>query len=722
MSFDFHTNWLSLLFLIIAFSFLIFLLYRATSPPLTAKKRWLLSILRILALASIFLVVASSIFSFTFKQNLTPTLAVLIDNSSSMNFTDQDGSRKKVLESILASDFLKKFPVNINLTHYHFSDTLVKSSSADKPNLEGKSTSLGNALSYLKNEVKEKNVVGALVLSDGGDNFGPDPIKVSSELDFPVYTVGIGSQAFPQDVAIEEIIYDEIVYKDNSTPIEVSVMSYGFANQKVPVEIRENKNLLARQEIQLSGSGQNQKLVLYLFPKEEGLHRYNLSLPHLSGELNYKNNQRSFSLKVLKSRVKVLAFTNNLSWEFTFLKRFLESQKNLDCSFVAYGMNQKPLTKEFPRTEKELEQYDLLISVNSSIDFFRGKEERLNTWVLKNGKSILMLLGPEAPALARLNPNFKFFPGKLNPAKAGFVNFQLQLTLEGKFNPITNLASSESGNLKIWSSLPPFLGIAQVESVHSDAKVLAAYSILPGEEDLPGIVIKNFPSGGKVMATLAYPFWRWDFLQWGFGNNNQSYQTFWGNSIRWLTAPEEKEKLFVKTDKLIYQSGEKVNFQAQIYNESFQKIPGAEIQVKTGLRFENKNQVVSDLILTENEPGNYKGELTAIQPGRYFYEASIKKNGKLLGTTKEEFVVDEFSLEDQSLTMNKKLLTQIAEVSGGKYYNPEELESFSKDLKLEKKILEKKRTIQLWNHPVLLIFFIFFISLEWFIRKKNQLP
>jgi len=394
----------------------------------------------------------------------------------------------------------------------------------------------------------------------------------------------------------------------------------------------------------------------------------------------------------------------------------------LECSFVVYGINQKPLTKEFPRTEKELEQYDLLIAVNSTSDFFRGKEERLNTWVLKDGKSILMLLGPEAPQLARLNQNLRFLPCKLSPAKAGLANFQLQLTLEGKFNPITNLASSESENSKIWSSLPPFLGIAQVESVHSDAKVLTAYSVLPGEEDLPGIVIKNFPSGGKVMITLAYPFWRWDFLQWGFGNNNQSYQTFWGNSIRWLTAPEEKEKLFVKTDKLIYQSGEKVNFQAQIYDESYQKIQGAEIQVKTGLRFENKNQPVSDLILLEEEPGNYRGELKAVQPGRYFYEAGIKKDGKLLGSSKGEFVVDEFSLEDQSLTMNKKLLTQIAEVSGGKYYNPEELESFSKDLKLEKKILEKKKTIQLWNHPVLLIFFILFISLEWFIRKKNQLP
>src|SRR3990170_2547800 len=113
MSFDFHASWFSILLLIVIFSLLIFLLYKATAPPLTIKKRWLLAFLRILALVCIFLVVASTIFSFTFKQNLTPTIAILIDNSSSMNFSDQAGNRKKILESILKSDFLKKFPSRV---------------------------------------------------------------------------------------------------------------------------------------------------------------------------------------------------------------------------------------------------------------------------------------------------------------------------------------------------------------------------------------------------------------------------------------------------------------------------------------------------------------------------------------------------------------------------------------------------------------------------------
>ncbi len=722
MSFDFHASWLGILILVVIFSLLIYLLYRATSPPLTIKKRWLLASLRILALTCILLVIANTIFSFTFKQNLTPTIAILIDNSSSMNFKDQQGSRKHALELILKSDFLKKFPSPADLRYYFFSDTLIRTNPTDKLSLEGRSTSIGKALANLKSELREKNVAGALILSDGGDNFGPDPVKVSTELEFPVYTCGIGSQVSPKDIALEEISYDEIVYKDNQVPLEVAVTSSGFENQKIPLEIKSAKTLLARQELQLSGSGQKQKIVLNLSPQDEGLHRYTLSIPHLPGEFNYQNNQRSFSLKVLKSKIKVLAFTNNLSWEFTFLKRFLESQKNLECRFVIYGPNQKILTKEFPRDEKELEQFDLLVSVNSSVDFFRGKEEKFNAWVLKKGKSILLLLGPEAPLLSRISPNLKFLPFKILPRNLALSNFQLQLSSEGRLHPITNLSSSESDNSKTWSSLPPFLGIVPVESVLTDAKILANHSVLPGEEDFPGIIIKNFPSGGKILTTLAYPFWRWDFLQWGVGQNNSNYQTFWNNALRWLTAPEEKEKFFVKTDKLIYKSGEKVNFQAQLYNEFFQKIQGAEIQLKTGLRLENKSQTLSELILREDEAGNYAGEFKANQAGRYFYEASIKKEGKLLGTSKGEFMVEEFSLEDQSLILNKKLLTQIAEVTGGKYYEPEELGNFSKDLKTERRGWKRKKTIQLWNHPVLLIFFILFISWEWFIRKKNQLP
>ncbi len=722
MSFNFQASWLVTVILILIFSVLVFLLYRATSPPLTLKKRWLLAFLRILALVCIFLIVASTIFSFTFKKNLRPTLAILIDNSSSMNFKDQKGSRKQALESILKSEFMKKFPAPVDLSYYLFSDTLIKTTSPDKFDLRGNATSLGTALAELKSDLKEKNVAGALILSDGGDNFGPDPVKISSELEFPVYACGIGSEIYPKDIALEDVSYNEIVYKDNQVPLGVSLTSSGFENQKIPIELKSGKNLLEHREFQLSGSGQKQKAVFYLTPQEEGIHRYTLSIPHLPGEFNYQNNQRSFTLKVLKSKIKVLAFTNNLSWEFTFLKRFLESQKNLECRFVLYGSNQKALTKEFPRDEKELEQFDLLISVNSTLDFFRGKEEKFNDWVLKKGKSILLLLGPEAISLSRIKGKLESLPFKIESSNPRITNFQLQLSAEGKLHPITNLSTSETDNQKTWSSLPPFLGIVPVDSVATDAKVLAFYSVLEGEDELPGILLKSFPSSGKVMVTLAYPFWRWDFLQWGVGQNNQSYQTFWANSILWLIAPEEKEKFFVKTDRLIYKSGEKVNFQAQVYNEFFQKIQGAEIQLKAGLKLENKNQTLADLILTEDELGNYGGEFKASQPGRYFYEAAIRKEGKLLGASKGEFMVEEFSLEDQSLTLNRKLLTQIAEAGGGKYYDPEELGNFSQDLKTERKSLEKKKTIQLWNHPLLLIFFILFISWEWFLRKKNQLP
>jgi len=91
-------------------------------------------------------------------------------------------------------------------------------------------------------------------------------------------------------------------------------------------------------------------------------------------------------------------------------------------------------------------------------------------------------------------------------------------------------------NTKIWSDLPPFLGTAIPGSVTKDATNLAGFeNPLNRDTFSPAIVVRNYGKG-KVMATTVTPFWRWDFLLWGIGKNNQIYQTFSNNSVRWLVV------------------------------------------------------------------------------------------------------------------------------------------------------------------------------------------
>ena len=129
-----------------------------------------------------------------------------------------------------------------------------------------------------------------------------------------------------------------------------------------------------------------------------------------------------------------------------------------------------------------------------------------------------------------------------------------------------------------------------------------------------------------------------------------------------------------------------------------------------------------EVTMVANADKEYEGALNFLEPGEYVAEAVYNAEGKTLGKAQQQFQVEEYSLEDQALTMNRQLLSQMAEVSGGKFYTISDFENLPKDLVLQERRVEKQKSWEIWNQPVILIFALAFLSLEWFLRKRHQLP
>jgi hypothetical protein len=119
--------------------------------------------------------------------------------------------------------------------------------------------------------------------------------------------------------------------------------------------------------------------------------------------------------------------------------------------------------------------------------------------------------------------------------------------------------------------------------------------------------------------------------------------------------------------------------------------------------------------------GDYTTTLRALPPGKYSFEGRVFRDSKEIGTKKGDFLVEEYSVEDSDLKTNFDLLKRMAEVSGGRYYEKEEIENLADDLNLVEKEEQKTKEIQLWNHPLLLALFVLCLSIEWAIRKRSQL-
>jgi len=130
----------------------------------------------------------------------------------------------------------------------------------------------------------------------------------------------------------------------------------------------------------------------------------------------------------------------------------------------------------------------------------------------------------------------------------------------------------------------------------------------------------------------------------------------------------------------------------------------------------------SDLVLNPDQEKDYIGHLSYLEPGDYLAEAFYSSSGKILGRARNEFQVEEYSLEDQSLTLNRQLLTQLAELSGGRFYTSTDCQKLIEDLVLKERVVERHKSWEVWNQPGILILAVMLLSLEWYWRRRQQLP
>jgi len=119
--------------------------------------------------------------------------------------------------------------------------------------------------------------------------------------------------------------------------------------------------------------------------------------------------------------------------------------------------------------------------------------------------------------------------------------------------------------------------------------------------------------------------------------------------------------------------------------------------------------------------GIYSG-IISLTKGDYKYTASISKAGKMLRVFSGRFTVGESEIEFSVTNMNAKLLREIAQKTNGIFLLPDEVDSLDKIIssveEFKATIVENRREYILWSRYETLFAVIFFLSVEWFLRKR----
>ncbi len=681
--------------------------YRHTVPPVAAWKRTILKIFRVMSLAILLLLLFKPVMSLFTEETDIPILAVLVDDSASMGLPESNGVRSEVVDNVLDDPVWVELDGRFDIRYYTFSDSvgIWGREQGDSLGFDGTGTNLSSAWQRVESGLREGNYAAAVILSDGNNNAGENPVRQAQYSSVPLFTVGIGDSTPARDAMVVQTITNEICYADDEVPLDVRVRGVGIQGEtSVLTLLGPNGEDMGAESVRWNDDFFEENIRFTFVPSEPGTWKYQVSLSNSPDEMTTNNNRKSFYIKVLESKVNVLALAGAPSFDLEFLVKALE--KNPQVSYVLRTLNQYGDYYEGSLPNRDnMSEVDLIVFNHYPTAITKLDDlQRVMRPVTAHDIPVLFLMGPEV-SLRKVDVVSEILP--VRPGK--FQGETVEVSCTGAASHL--IFEDDAGNPWVaWEKLPPLWAMSGVFSVKQGGQVISEALSSTGNVPIPAVVVRK-AGLRKSMAVCAWGLWKWGFQ--ASLESSETLDTFLDRSIRYLVTREEDKLLRITTSKPIYQGGETVHLSAQVYNEDYQPVDGAEVEVMISAGDETVR-----LVLDGEGNGRYRGDLSAWTEGEYTFEGSARR-GSLLGEDRGKFTVEAFNIEYLNTAMNVSLLRTVAVQSGGAFHTLETVSELAEDLQFSARIRAASWEIPVWNRAWLLWVLIGLLSLEWLIRKRS---
>jgi len=305
----------------------VWLSFRGIRSEPSRLRRSVLIGLRVLAGALLLALLLEPGIELRAETRVRARVALLLDTSRSMRFpASTEGTTRaeemlRWLKSHLGelSALTSRFQVDV----YGFDKELAPQDPqklASAPDLraagdllaQGPSTDLVGALTAASSAgTGGRPLAGVIVASDGADNAELSEGMTgaaASELDklrAPVFALPIGAQAV-KDLAIEKVVVDDFAFVRTQVVIDVTVTARGFPSTDVPLVVRREGQIVAQKTVRVGSGTERVQAKLSFIPDRTGKFAFQVAAPVYEGEALAQNNSRSFVLKVIRDRVRVV--------------------------------------------------------------------------------------------------------------------------------------------------------------------------------------------------------------------------------------------------------------------------------------------------------------------------------------------------------------------------------------------------------------------------------
>lgn len=692
MNFDIITEkplWFTIFCLLLGLGGAILLYYRSNLPgEIHVWLKRLMAFFRFAVLSVIAFLLLSPLIRTLNRTTEKPIIVIAQDNSQSI----ANASGKDYLKNIYQPE-LKKLKENLEKEYevrmVSFGDGV---NETQEFSYEDKITNYSVLFDDLNVKFANRNLAGVILASDGIFNEGSSPLYSYTKVKAPVYTIALGDTTSRKDLVLSKVNHNKIAFLGNSFPIEIVLNARQCAGNKTLLTIEKDSMVLISRPIVISGNQFRQTIPLFLEAKEKGIQRYLVKLAEVDNEINVLNNQTSIFIEVAESKQKVLILANSPHPDIAAIKSVLEGSQNYDVrsllvknfegSFNDYNL---VILHQFPSNEMKPEILDKIKSTDASVLYILGSQTAVSLFnKMETGVLINDYTNKTNEVQGRTDHNFSLFT--LSDALLkNFVNYPPLVT------PFGNYKSTANNYVLFYQ---------QIGSVQTTQPLL----------------VFNTGERHKNAILCGEGYWKWRLHEFSEGGNQDITNEILLKAVQYLSVKEIKSPFRI-LNKNNYAENEPLIFDAELYNESQELIntPDARITIY------NEKKVAYPFSLSKTEMA-YTLNAGFFPVGNYRYKAEVKIGDKLL-TDAGEFSISEIQLEQAESKADHQLLFALAERSGGKMVNVNQLTSLVEILKaredIKPVIYTQKKLQDLVNLKWVFFLIITFLTAEWFLRKRS---
>ena len=747
LSFGSEIDLIIVIFMMVLVILAVWWLYRLSKVDISRPIRVLLIILKSAALTSLFICILKPQIIIPNKLPRESHLAILVDGSSSMALHDngKELSRGEAAIEMMYGEngLVNRLGERLKVHTFSFDSGFNLISNPGELVFTGSRTDINQGLQHAENALEEVPLSGIVLISDGGDNTGEDPVHMARLLNskkIPVFAVGVGQKKIEKDLEITRLTASQSVLQDSIFDVSVTVRNQGYGEDDIELVIEQEDRIVSTQRFKVENGISTKRHTFELMPEKEGPLVYTVRIPEESDEIVTENNKQTFLVNNEKRRLNILYVEGYPRNEYKFIRRAVQDDKDLRIAaylktgpqkYLRQGMDSpEELDKGYPVEEEELFRYEAIIIGDVPRGFFTTEQLAITKeFVSKRGGGLLMIGGKNGfsdgfidTPIADLLPITLIREDKVPMQLRGSPQskdhptgqkFTLRLTMEGERSPLLRLKGETEMNLRFWESMPQLQGINVTGPAKPGAVVLAVHPFLNYQNrSLPVIAYERY-GRGRTMAITTSSTWRWQMLM---AHEDTSHERFWRQLLRWL-AGSALHRVEINLDRDSYVAGDEVLVSVRISDRSFSPVNDATVWLKvTG-----PDNTIQDIRLawSVKEEGVYRGAFNVHKNGVYNLGVSSTSASGAIDEADISLFAGGYNMEYTNPAMNAALLMKIAEESGGKFYTEGDISQLVNDiwyLPQDYTVLIRE---DIWDSPIMFFLIVLFFSLEWFIRRRK---